>query len=62
MVDASKKEVIEQAFKDANDFLKDPNSPPYDSSNTDKLLFYGLFKQATVGECKGKKLLMITVQ
>ena len=57
MVESSKKEVIEKAFKDANDFLKDPNSPPYESSNTDKLLFYELFKQATVGENKGKNSL-----
>ena len=54
MVESSKKEVIEQAFKDANKFLTDPNSPPYDASNTDKLLFYGLYKQATLGENKGK--------
>lgn len=54
MVDSSRSEQIEKAFQEANAFMRDPNVPAFNSTNAQKLQFYGLFKQATVGECNGK--------
>ena len=45
---------LDQAFKDADNFIKTYKDPAVKLSNDEKLKFYALFKQATKGECTGK--------
>jgi len=47
---------IEEEFQRATEYVqKLPKQGPYKPSNDTRLLFYGWFKQATVGECTGKR-------
>jgi acyl-CoA-binding protein len=62
MVESSDKSaLIEQAFLDANKFMNDPTQEAFDASNSDKLLFYGLYKQSTEGENKRKYLIILVM-
>ena len=44
---------VDAAFKAANDFIKSGDKS-VSLDNATKLKFYGLYKQATEGPCKGK--------
>eukprot|EP00455_Lapot_gusevi_P005026 TRINITY_DN12121_c0_g2_i1.p1 TRINITY_DN12121_c0_g2~~TRINITY_DN12121_c0_g2_i1.p1 ORF type:complete len:101 (+),score=36.48 TRINITY_DN12121_c0_g2_i1:59-361(+) len=47
--------MAEQLFKDAVKYVQSiPKDGPVKPSNSDKLMFYALFKQATDGKCKTK--------
>jgi hypothetical protein len=52
----SRSEAIDKAFKEADNLVKTGNDPNIQLSNSDKLTMYGLYKQITVGECKGNQL------
>lgn len=44
---------MEEEFKKAVGFIQDKSGPTIDSTNEQKLEFYGLFKQASEGAPKG---------
>lgn len=44
---------MEEEFKKAVAFIQDKSGPPIESTNEQKLEFYGLFKQSTEGAPKG---------
>ena len=52
---------LDQAFQDANNFVKSYKDPSVKLTNDEKLKFYALFKQSTVGECKGKLYSIIII-
>lgn len=45
---------IEKQFNTANEIISKGGNNGPKLSNADKLKFYALFKQATVGKCNGK--------
>lgn len=45
--------MVEQEFKAALNYIKDPKNPPLETNNEQKLDFYALFKQSTDGAPKG---------
>ena len=49
-------EELKQKFLKVVKVLQAPGETPAGISNYDKLDFYGLFKTATDGKCKGKNL------
>lgn len=53
MVD-SKEAEIEKQFKAAQDIISKGGKEGPKLSNNEKLVFYGLYKQATVGKCNIK--------
>jgi acyl-CoA-binding protein len=54
MESEKKDDTIEQDFNVAQKFIETNKDPAIKLSNDDKLVFYGLYKQATIGECKSK--------
>ena len=46
---------IKAAFDAANAFVASSKKGEIDLSNSDKLMFYALYKQSTVGPCSGKQ-------
>ena len=51
---------VDAAFKAANDFIKSGDKS-VSLDNATKLKFYGLYKQATEGPCKGKSLHFVDI-
>ncbi len=54
MVDPKEAE-IEKQFKAAQDIISKGGKEGPKLSNNEKLVFYGLYKQATVGKCNTKQ-------
>ena len=51
-----KEDTVEQDFLAAQKFIETSKDPAIKLSNDDKLTFYALFKQSTIGECKSKNI------
>ena len=51
---------VDAAFKAANDFIKSGDKS-VSLDNATKLKFYGLYKQATDGPCKGKSYTFVNI-
>jgi len=49
-------EALDKEFQDAVNKIQNTKDPNVKLSNNDKLKFYSLYKQATLGECNSKNI------